>query len=621
MASYSSSSSNALGAGVLSVASGGAGPASGGQTISGLSSRTAAEKLQAKASAKAKKTKSDNDGRGTDHDRSQGSAPPSSPASSVVIPEVGKAPPHPSSASSGMDRREDDANSDAHRARSRSRESKGSPRSPLKKAASPPPKGRAPGRPERSNGSPAAPSSRIREQDESHAGRSSRSPSRSSHRSRSRDRKRSASRERRRPRSRDRKRSRSRGKHERSRDNRRSRSRSSSESESAHRSSRPRHDDGPMAALRQLLEGGLSAIRKEMDNRLAQNTDGHAADHSTADGHEADAPEDEDELDSSTSTESWAKTLSTPELFHPQWWDAPKATATDSKERREQLQAAATAREGCTPLLKKPSERKKILVRSAHALTIERCKNVPAIPRLSKKEVSGIPTEQLVTIAKETLEKELPAALVRNTDSLRQVSSLLACVDVSPDDMKEALMDIARILMDNNVKLASVMAKFAMRGLHGYEAPSDKKKEAPPINSLLATHPDLAAALVNKRDSKIVAEALAKASKSDDKPKKGTASSKESPVSLHRTLTTPLLTSTPTTLSDYNSSTPVMIAGETKKTFTASSRGGRGGGRGSSYVTPSTRGGRGGRGNSSYRGSDRRGRGGRGRGVAAVQST
>jgi len=90
------------------------------------------------------------------------------------------------------------------------------------------------------------------------------------------------------------------------------------------------------------------------------------------------------------------------------------------------------------------------------------------------------------------LNKEINNALTRNTDSLRQVSSHRGAVvagEASPEEIAEALMDIGRVLIDNNVKLANLLAHYGMRGLHDCKPTDEKNKSTLSINSMLALHP------------------------------------------------------------------------------------------------------------------------------------
>jgi hypothetical protein len=170
-------------------------------------------------------------------------------------------------------------------------------------------------------------------------------------------------------------------------------------------------------------------------------------------------------------------------------------------------------------------------------------------------------------------------------------------------------MDIARILMDNNQKIANVQALFCAQGLYSYKPASDKKKRSLPIPSLLATHAFFASAEGAKRDSVKVTEALAKdkpAGKSDKKATKpysgagrgggGRGSSGQPPPTHHGAFSH----ATPT----HHDASSHATAASPSPLVVRNALG---------YVTHSTRG-RGGRGRGSYRGGG--GGGGRGRGFA-----
>ena len=187
-------------------------------------------------------------------------------------------------------------------------------------------------------------------------------------------------------------------------------------------------------------------------------------------------PPEDDEEDEGNDADNWAKEYCTKKLFHQRWFEDVAESPSDSKEQKEAHKEAKALREDCEPLLKK-GERKKILRRSAHALDAAHCQHVPLVFQFEKKVLDGFPADNLASIAKEVLGKEINNAVTRNTDSLRQVSNLLGAADVtSLADLKDGLLDIARVLMDNNVKLVNLLARYAMRGFHDHRPTAVKGK-------------------------------------------------------------------------------------------------------------------------------------------------
>ena len=246
---------------------------------------------------------------------------------------------------------------------------------------------------------------------------------------------------------------RGRGSRSRSRSRKRSRSPRARERSREKESRKHHHDSDRDAAFK-------ADICAQMDARFSQIMDmimvqGSRSAHS-------DEKDDDDDEHTAPASDSWAKDKMTKSFFHSRWFDDQIDTPSDSKEQKEAHKEAKALREGCEPLLKK-GDRKKILRRMFPSLFVSRKRRLTASQ------------ENLISIAKEMLNKEINNALTRNTDSLRQVSSLRGAVvagEASPEEIAEALMDIGRVLIDNNVKLANLLAHYGMRGrlqAHGRE--------------------------------------------------------------------------------------------------------------------------------------------------------
>ncbi len=110
-----------------------------------------------------------------------------------------------------------------------------------------------------------------------------------------------------------------------------------------------------------------------------------------------------------------------------------------------------------------------------------------------KKRIDSWSRDHLLFIGKDAVVRALPAAISRNTDVLRQLSSLIATVDDCPaEELKEALLDIARVCAHNNVMATKTMTTWALRGVcnvKGSEHDEDKTDSDTALSLQLASSP------------------------------------------------------------------------------------------------------------------------------------
>jgi len=110
-------------------------------------------------------------------------------------------------------------------------------------------------------------------------------------------------------------------------------------------------------------------------------------------------------------------------------------------------------------------ERKRILKRSAHAITEHYCNAVPDDMKPTKADLAKYSTKELAEFGKEAVSTVLPAHIARTVDVVAQVSALWAAVDSSsPEEIKAALADIGRVLNHNCTLTAGVAIRWYEQG-------------------------------------------------------------------------------------------------------------------------------------------------------------
>ena len=310
---------------------------------------------------------------------------------------------------------------------------------------------------------------------------------------------------------------------------------------------------------------------------------------------------------------------SSPDFFPPSYGGARKAKPGATPEEVAAAAASQAAFDRCVPIVS-AAERKKILARTAHPLNLDFCQNIPQVFHPSASTVKGYPREVIMAAGQEALVR-LPAAIERNTDVVRMISSLYASMDdsTSVEDIREVLRDMVVVLTHNNAMLHRQLFGSIYHANTGRAIPkSGTAGEQASINQLLLADP-----LFAEVEAKIASDARVAAVASKDKkstlPSFDSANLDSWPIhnSLSHYVHRPLA-HLPTGFDDAGSSTH----GKTRGTR---GRGGRGSTRGSHAATGYFSGGGGGAGGggaarATGRGNGGRGgRGGRGRGAKGAQ--